>query len=197
MVQVLIVGDDPAKAAVLREGLSAQGYGVVCARTAAIGSHLSQRIDLAILALRPAAASASEISAMLNGIDASVPVVLLTGREGERPERAVGMAKAAVANGRHEFGDVVVDFERCSVARNGTQIELSSRELALLRYLVERRGSVVTRDELLHDVWGSHEATLTRTIDMHVAKLRRKLGDSSKKSRYILTVHRSGYQFIA
>ena len=66
----------------------------------------------------------------------------------------------------------------------------------MLRYLVERRGTVVTREELLRVVWGNHGSSLTRTVDVHIAKLRKKLGDPPHAPRHIVTVHRSGYKFV-
>jgi DNA-binding response OmpR family regulator len=93
------------------------------------------------------------------------------------------------------FGDVVADFKRGEVHKAGQLIELSAREIKLLRYFVEHPGEVIDRDRLLDEVWDYDQAPLTRTVDMHLAKLRRKLEDDPTNPRYFITVHRLGYKF--
>lgn len=73
---------------------------------------------------------------------------------------------------------------------------MSARELELLRYFARRRGEVVTREELLDDVWGYDAIPLTRTVDVHIAKLRRKVEEVPSEPRHIVTVHRVGYKLV-
>ena len=94
------------------------------------------------------------------------------------------------------FGDVRVDFRRAEVTRGGEPVEVTPRELALLRHFVERRGEVVSRNELLDAVWGYTSSVMTRTVDVHVALLRQKLEETPRQPRYILTVHGTGYKFV-
>ena len=94
-------------------------------------------------------------------------------------------------------GNLTVDVATGNVVRDGTSVELTARERELLQYLARRAGDVVSRDELLDAVWGVHALTLTRTIDVHVAKLRRKLGDTARRPRIIETVYGGGYKFVA
>ncbi len=94
------------------------------------------------------------------------------------------------------FGDVIVDFVAGTVTKNGTPVALSGKELYLLRYLIARRDSVVSREELLTEVWG-YRTLDTRTVDMHVALVRRKLEDDPQQPRFIITMRRKGYQFCA
>jgi two-component system alkaline phosphatase synthesis response regulator PhoP len=75
-------------------------------------------------------------------------------------------------------------------------VELSGLELKLLRYLVEHRGEVLTRDELLENVWGYDSTPVTRTVDVHIASLRQKLEKSSGHPEFIHTVHGVGYKFV-
>jgi two-component system alkaline phosphatase synthesis response regulator PhoP len=96
----------------------------------------------------------------------------------------------------YRFGDVTVDFRRAEVTRGGRPVKLTSREFTLLRCFVLQRESVLTRDELLNEVWGYDETPYTRTVDVHVASLRQKLEPDPKQPQYILTVHGSGYKFI-
>jgi two-component system alkaline phosphatase synthesis response regulator PhoP len=74
-------------------------------------------------------------------------------------------------------------------------INLSAKEFQLLRYFVEHRGATISRDELLHEVWGYDALPSTRTVDVHVAWLRQKLEKDPKDPRFILTVVGLGYKF--
>jgi DNA-binding response OmpR family regulator len=106
------------------------------------------------------------------------------------------MAGGAASLSLARFGDVVVDFRRSEVTKGGKPVDLSARELRLLRYFVEHPGEVLERDKLLDEVWDYDEPPLTRTVDMHVAKLRKKLEDQPAEPRHIVTVHRLGYKFL-
>jgi len=97
---------------------------------------------------------------------------------------------------RYSFSDVELDFEAYKATKDGDELELSPREFELLRYLIERKGETVSRDQLLEDVWGYESYPSTRTVDTHIAKLRAKIGDSGSEPRYILTIHGMGYKFI-
>ncbi len=96
----------------------------------------------------------------------------------------------------YEFGDVSVDFRKAEVIRDGTPVELSAREFQLLRYFIENRDSVLSRDELLNNVWGYDAMPSTRTVDVHVAWLRRKIEANPKHPEHIRTVHGMGYKFV-
>ncbi len=92
-----------------------------------------------------------------------------------------------------EFGSVRVDLVGTEAVRDGKIVNLSAREFQLLRYLIERRGATVSRDELLKQVWGYSADMYTRTVDVHVASLRQKLEDDPKQPKFILTVQGFGY----
>jgi len=98
-------------------------------------------------------------------------------------------------SGTRSFGDVEVDFARCEARKAGKPIELSAREMRLLEYFLENRGEVLGRDRLLSAVWGYETASFSRTVDVHVAKLRRKIEDRPDDPRHIVTVHGVGYKF--
>ena len=95
---------------------------------------------------------------------------------------------------RYRFADVELDFETYRAKKGGEPLDLSPREFELLRYLIERKGETVSRDQLLEDVWGYESYPSTRTVDTHIAKLRAKIGDSGSEPRYILTIHGVGLQ---
>lgn len=94
-----------------------------------------------------------------------------------------------------EFEQVHVDFESGEVTRDGQPLSLAAKELQLLRYLVDRRGKVVTREELLQNVWEYQSDINSRTIDVHVAWLRQKLETNPQNPRYIHTIRGKGYRF--
>ena len=96
-----------------------------------------------------------------------------------------------------KFGDVVVDFKAYRAERSEQPLELSAREYRLLRYLVAKQGAVVTRDELLDEVWGYNSYPSTRTVDNHIARLRAKVETNVDEPRHILTVHGVGYKFVS
>ncbi len=96
----------------------------------------------------------------------------------------------------HTIGDVTVDFDRHAATRGGETLDLSPREFRLLGYLVEHHGEVVSREELLDAVWGYDTIPFTRTVDTHVAKLRKKIEVDPSDPRHIITVHRLGYKFL-
>ena len=116
-----------------------------------------------------------------------------------RIEALLRRSPATFANGSHEnfrFGDVEIDFKRAEVNKHKTAVELSAMEFKLLQFLIENRGNVHSRDELLDAVWGYDAMPNTRTVDVHIAWLRQKLEENPKHPRYIQTVHGFGYKFV-
>ena len=95
----------------------------------------------------------------------------------------------------YRFGTVSVDFRRAEIIRDNQKIELSAREFKLLRYLIQHRGTLCTRDKLLDEVWGYDVNVTTRTVDVHVAWLRQKLEENPRHPQYLLTVYGLGYKF--
>jgi DNA-binding response OmpR family regulator len=98
---------------------------------------------------------------------------------------------------RERFGDVDIDLATRTVFRNREAVALTPMEFDLLVALVRRRGAVVSRLDLLHEVWGHSSAVLTRTVDTHIAELRRKLETNPGTPRHILTVRKAGYRLDA
>ncbi len=94
------------------------------------------------------------------------------------------------------FGDAEVDLRRAIVRRDGRRLELPSLELKLLRYFIDHHGAVLTRGELLDRVWGYEVAPRSRTVDVHVASLRRKLERDPARPELIRTVYGLGYKFV-
>jgi two-component system alkaline phosphatase synthesis response regulator PhoP len=107
------------------------------------------------------------------------------------PARANGHAPDAF-----RFGAVTIDFKRAEVMRESERIDLSAMEFKLLQHLIENRGVVHSRDQLLDAVWGYDSTPSTRTVDVHIAWLRQKLEANPKHPNFIQTVHGMGYKFV-
>ena len=109
--------------------------------------------------------------------------------------RAYGSGAASrSAEGVHRIGDIEIDVEDHRVRHHGKEVPLSPKAFELLLALVRKEGRVATRVELLRDVWGYASAVTTRTVDTHVAELRRRLEDNPAEPRHILTVWKVGYR---
>jgi two-component system alkaline phosphatase synthesis response regulator PhoP len=109
--------------------------------------------------------------------------------------RRAPSSRSGVSLERYQFGDITVDVRKAEVRHKGELLELSAKEFQLLKYFIEHRGATVSREELLHEVWGYNNTPSTRTVDVHVAWLRQKLEANSRVPQYILTVHGLGYKF--
>ena len=109
-----------------------------------------------------------------------------------RRKRPVAAAEATAPIER--FGEVTVNIATRTVTRDGQPVELAPKEFDLLVALLRRRGAVAWRLELMREVWGYDDAVITRTIDTHVAELRRKLERDPATPRHILTVRKIGYR---
>lgn len=96
---------------------------------------------------------------------------------------------------RYEWDDIRVDFTTHEVFVRGETAELSTKELELLRFLIQNRGKVVSRQQLLKHVWGYTADVTSRTIDTHILNLRRKLADAEGECNVIQTVRGAGYRF--
>jgi two-component system, OmpR family, alkaline phosphatase synthesis response regulator PhoP len=96
---------------------------------------------------------------------------------------------------RYQFVDVTVDFERRQVSRAGVLVNLAAKELQLLRQLIDHRGQVLSRSQLLSRVWHDQPFIGPRTVDVHIAWLRQKLEQNPQMPRHIVTVRGEGYSF--
>ena len=224
MRKVLIVEDDQAMAVALRDGFTYEGYAVQVARDGAAGLKLATErgLDLVILDVMLPRLSGLDVCRQLRGAGNNTPIIMLTAR-GQEIDKVLGLktgaddyvtkpfsflelmarveavlrraSKPAEQVESAEFGDVVVNFKTFEALKAGRPLELSPREFKMMKYFAEHRGEVVTRDQLLDSVWGYDGLPLTRTVDMHIAKLRQKIEDTPGDPRHIITVHRVGYKF--
>jgi DNA-binding response OmpR family regulator len=110
--------------------------------------------------------------------------------------RRVHLSKSGGLPDTLEFGDVLIDFKRFETKKAGSALDLSRKEYGVLRLLAAKTGEVVSRDELLDEVWGYNQFPTTRTVDNHVALLRSKLEDDPADPKYLITVHGVGYKLL-
>jgi two-component system, OmpR family, response regulator RegX3 len=222
---ILLVEDEESITAPLSEALSREGFEPVVAGTAAEALELAgaRSPDLVLLDLGLPDGSGLDVCRELRS-RSSVPIIMVTAR-GEETDRIVGLevgaddyvvkpfsAREVVARIRAvlrrtaapaptplgevvELGDVRVDRARRSATLAGEQLELSRKEFDLLQLLVDNAGTVVKRERLIDEVWDTNWFGSTKTLDVHVSALRKKLGDDPSTPRYIHTVRGVGFRF--
>jgi DNA-binding response OmpR family regulator len=225
MSKVLVIEDDAAILRGLADNLSHEGYEVFSANNGENGYGLqrSERPDLIILDLMLPRMSGLELCRKLRAEGVQTPILMLTARS-EESDRVIGLDLGAddyvtkpfslrelmarvrallrrtqsVADlpGELRFGDVEVDFRRYVACRRGKPVGMTRKEFATLRLLVSRAGEVVTREELLNEVWGYEAYPVSRTVDNHIAGLRAKLEADPARPAHIRTVHGVGYKFV-
>ena len=222
---VLVIEDEPHMRAMLTDNLEFEGYRVTSVESGedALRECHYQAFALLIVDVMLPGMSGFELCERLRARGARSPIIMLTALTHEQ-DRIRGLelgaddyvskpfsvrellarVKAQVrrddwhsSNGQEfTFGDVTVKLRQRLVTRRGRRIALSAREFELLRYLLAHRNEVVSREQLLRDVWGYHQFSVTRTVDNYVAKLRTQLEPRPHDPRYIITVHGSGYQLL-
>ncbi|HEX9670918.1 MAG TPA: response regulator transcription factor [Thermoanaerobaculia bacterium] len=223
--RILLVEDEPSLVLTLTDRLEAEGYRVEASGDGeeALARAAAGAFDLVVLDVMLPGRNGFDVCRDLRQRGLQVPILMLTARA-QVVDRVVGLklgaddyltkpfemlellarveallrrARTPIAPsvGAYAFGDVQVDFRRAEVRRGGQALALSALEYKLLRYFVENRGQVLSREELLDRVWGYDAAAQTRTVDVHVASLRQKVEPNPSRPQHIVTVHRLGYKF--
>jgi two-component system, OmpR family, response regulator RegX3 len=221
---VVVVEDDQASADVLQRRLQANGMVVSVAHDGKRGIELVEELlpDLVLLDVMLPDGSGFDVCRELRR-DSHVPIFMLTAR-GEEADRVVGLelgaddyvvkpfsAREVVARIRAvlrrtqapepaddsplEVADVRLDPATHEATLRGEVLELSRKEFELLRLLMHNAGSVVTRERLIDEVWDPNWFGSTKTLDVHVSGIRRKLGDEPARPRYLHTVRGVGFRF--
>ena len=223
--RILVIEDEPQMLLGLRDNLELEGYEVITAADGEEGlaKAISAAPDLVVLDVTLPRKNGFEVCRELRARANATPVVMLTARSQET-EKVLGLELGADdyvtkpfsitellariravlrrAGGRPagvetcRIGDVEIDFRTHQAHRAGQRIDFTAREFDLLRYLVGHTGQVVTREQILNQVWGYEESPTTRTIDNFVAKLRQKIERAPHEPEHILTVHGAGYKFV-
>jgi DNA-binding response OmpR family regulator len=216
---VLLAEDDSAISDPLTRALEREGYQVVVRQDgpAALETALSGSIALVLLDLGLPEMDGLEVCRRLRSAKSTVPVLVLTARTDEvdfvvgldagaddyvgKPFRLAELLARVRALLRRRGADVLeangvrLQISARRVWQNDEELQLSNKEFELLRVLLENAGSVVTREQIMRDVWDDTEGSASKTLDMHVSWLRRKLGDEPTQSRLIITVRGVGFRF--
>jgi DNA-binding response OmpR family regulator len=118
-------------------------------------------------------------------------------RRNIKKQQAAGNLEAAAPRDLLIFGDVEIDFTSMEAKRSGKPVSMTAQEFKLLRFLSRSTDRVISREELLNEVWGYQNYPSTRTVDNHILRLRQKLEPDPAHPRFFVTVHSAGYKFVA
>ena len=224
-IRVALIEDDQAVATGLILNLEHEGYEVLRADNGEDGMTLIEKElpDLIITDVMMPKKDGLQLCRELRNKGNSTPIIMLTARSQEvnkvlglelgaddylakpfsirelmaRMKALLRRTVQAVDVDKICFGDIEIDFKAYQAMKNAEPLELSAREYRLLKYLIAKNGDVVTRDELLDEVWGYNSYPTTRTVDNHIARLRQKIESDIAVPQHILTVHGVGYKFVA
>ena len=225
MSRILVVEDDAAILRGLADNLACESHDVLTATDGERACSIvrEQKPDLVILDLMLPRMSGYDVCRTLRGEGVTTPILMLTAR-GDESDRVLGLdlgaddyltkpfsirellarvrallrrtQAAAPSIDVLHFEDTSIDFKRYEARNAGGLIDMTKKEFGVVRYLAARAGEVVTREELLDQVWGYDSMPTTRTVDNHVASLRAKLEDDPSQPRHLQTVHGVGYKWV-
>jgi DNA-binding response OmpR family regulator len=218
--RILVVEDDSSLARVLCDNLVYEGFDVVLAGdgNTALRQHQSFNPDLVLLDLTLPGLDGFEVCRRINREQSGTAIIVLTARA-QKEDKIQGLRLGAddyitkpfaldellaridavlrrvhPANDYLMLGSLRIDFNRYSAERDSQKVSFSQREMEVLRYMGERAGKVVTREQLLRNVWGYQNIPLTRSVDNLIARLRWKIEPDPDNPRYIHTVYGDGYR---
>ncbi len=225
MKRVLIIEDDPAILTGLEDSLQEEHFEVSTAEDGEVGYQKAKKenIDLIILDLMLPSKNGMEICKDLRNDGIEIPILMLTSKK-EEMDKVLGLEIGAddyvtkpfsirelIARinallrrkvdirkeiEEYSFGNVDVDFKKQEAFKNKKPIELSTTEFKILNYFVQREGEVISRDQLLDDVWGYDEFPTTRTVDNYILALRKKIENDHSNPKHLITLHKAGYKFV-
>lgn len=223
MASILIIEDEPAMQLGLKDNLEVDNHNVDTSSDGEDGLQKlkSGKYDLALLDVMLPKLSGFDVckAARTAGID--TPIILLTAR-GEEIDKIVGLELGAddyitkpfsvrellarikailrrsqsSDSSKINIGRLTIDFSSFQCEENGAEVKLSHKEFEILAFLVKNKNKVVSRYDLLENVWGYEEQITTRTVDNFIVRLRQKIEVNPNQPKIILTVHGAGYKMI-
>jgi DNA-binding response OmpR family regulator len=224
-LKILIIEDEENMVEGLRFNLEVRDYLVIAALDGEAGliKAEEEQPDLVILDLMLPGLNGYEVCKRLKETHPELPIVMLTAKSQEadivtgldlgaddyitKPFSVLELLariNALLRRSRPDptiteivrIGDLEINFKKYRALKQGKALELSPREFEILQYLLERKGEVVSREDLLNQVWGYESFPYTRTIDAHIAALRKKIEETPDKPVLIITIHGKGYKFL-
>ncbi len=218
--KILVVEDEQGLLLTLVDRLETEGYSVTTASDGNTGLQkvLKDDFDLLLLDIMLPGKDGYEIASKLRSNGSTKPILFITAKN-QLDDKIAGFksggddylckpfemkellarieAVLRRTNANDKKGDIVIDMNHGIIIKKGKKEVLLSQEIKLLNYFFEHEGEVILRSTLLASVWGYDSNMSTRTIDVHIARLRQKLGDVNDVPKYIQTVRGKGYKFIA
>ena len=225
MKKILLIEDDPVIIKGLEDSLTAENFEVISIEDGEEGYKRAQKenVDLIILDLMLPSKNGIDICKGLRMEGNNVPVLMLTGKK-EEMDKVLGLEIGAddyvtkpfsvrelIARVKallrrkfeikkeleeYSFSNVSIDFKKHEAFKDKEALKLSTTEFNILKYFILREGEVVTRDQLLDDVWGYDAYPTTRTIDNYILSLRKQIEDDPANPEHLITIHKAGYKFI-
>ncbi len=223
--RILLIEDNQDLAFGLRTNLEVEGYEVALVEDGAKGLAVAQDCppDLIILDLMLPKMDGIEVLRKIRKSDSRTPILILTARGNEidkvlglrlgaddyvtkpfglmelmaRVEALLRRVDSVTRSGKNvfQFGSIELQTASRRVLKNGREVVLTPKEYGLLLALIEKQGAVASRIDLMSEVWGHSSAVISRTVDTHIAELRRKLETDPARPRHIITVRKTGYRF--
>ena len=221
---VLVIEDEPALSESIRYSLEREGYDVITADDGASGLDLARNEapDLVLLDLMLPSMHGLDVLRTLR-TKSSIPVIILTAKDSEA-DKVTGLElgaddyvtkpfsmrelvarvgsnlrRSGIVDDTDEViltgGDIELDVARHQVTVRGEAVALRPKEFAVLQMLMERKGKLVTRDALISEVWGFDYYGDTKTLDVHIKRVRSKIEENPKHPRHLVTVRGMGYKF--
>jgi DNA-binding response OmpR family regulator len=223
--RILVVEDDHAVQKALRRLFEAEGYVVQIAPDggSAVETFRSLAPSAVVLDLRLPGLSGREVCREFKQHSPAVPIIVLSATSDVSdkvlllelgaddyvtkpfsPRELLARMRVALRRTvqptpaeKFTFAEIAIDFKKMEVIREGQPIALTAQEFKTLKFMVQNPERVITRDELLNEVWGYHNYPSTRTVDNHILKLRQKLERDPANPVHFRTVHGVGYKFVA
>jgi DNA-binding response OmpR family regulator len=223
--RILVVEDDHAVQKALRRLFEAEGYAVQIAPdgSSAVEVFRSVTPSAVVLDLRLPGLSGREVCREFKQHSPAVPIIVLSATSDVSdkvlllelgaddyvtkpfsPRELLARMRVALRRTvqptpaeKFAFDEIAIDFKKMEVIREGQAIALTAQEFKTLKFMVQNPERVITRDELLNEVWGYHNYPSTRTVDNHILKLRQKLERDPANPVHFRTVHGVGYKFVA
>jgi DNA-binding response OmpR family regulator len=225
MKNILIVEDHEVILRGLMDNLKAEHYEVTGVSDGMKGyqSAKKRHFDLIILDIMLPSMNGMEICKQLRSEGMQTPILMLTSKKGE-VDKVMGLEFGAddyvtkpfsilellarikallrrqteIKNQltEYSFDDIYLDFKKQEARKGKKILDLTAKEFELIQYFVEREGIVISRSQLLDDVWGYESLPTTRTVDNYILSLRKKLESSPSHPKHLLTIHTAGYKFV-
>jgi DNA-binding response OmpR family regulator len=224
MDRILVIEDDPKVQKAMSRLFEPEGFSVEIAPDGCAGlqAFSARQPAIVLLDLRMPGMNGKDVCQEIKRLSPAVPIIVVSATSDEMdkvlllelgaddyitkpfsPRELLARTRAALrrvsrvpAVETFSFGEVLVDFTRMQLTRAGQSLSATAQEFKLLKFMIEHRERVISRDELLNEVWGYQDYPSTRTVDNHILKLRQKLEPEPANPAHFLTVYGVGYRFV-